>query len=454
MIIVPYIKYYSTNHKSEEVSFREALLKGLAPDGGLYMPSSFPTLNSEEMERMPEQEYSDIAFTVLEKIIGNDIGKEDLKSICNDAYDFEVPLENVTGRMNILRLDRGPTASFKDFAARMMSRLMHYYISRDNHRLTILTATSGDTGSAVANAFYGLSNINVVILFPLDEVSLIQRKQMTTLGKNITVIGIDCKFDDCQQLVKTAFRDPLLNHLPLSSANSINTGRLLPQSVYYFFAWSRLGKGIHDKVIFSVPSGNFGNLMGGLIAKKMGLPVKRLVISTNANNEVPQFLKTGVYRSINPSINCISSAMNVGHPSNLSRIVALYNGIMNEKGEIIRQPDLLRMREDLAGISVSDEDTKKTIEETYPRDRIVLEPHGAVAWGGLEEYLKLHKEEAGNLSVSLETAHPAKFPDEIKQIIGTDPVLPESLSGITDKEESYLTLENNYEKLRDLLKNY
>ena len=445
------IKYYSTNHNSEHVSFREALLKGLAPDGGLYMPDSFPSLKSKELDRLSMQEYPEIAFTVLEKMIGNEIDKEDLSIICNEAYDFEVPLENVYDRNYILRLDNGPTASFKDFAARMMSRLMQYYISREKRHLTILTATSGDTGSAVANAFFGLSNINVVILFPLAEVSLIQRKQMSTLGKNITVIAINGKFDDCQQLVKTAFRDPSLDHKPLSSANSINAGRLLPQSVYYFYAWSRLRKSIVDHVVFSVPSGNFGNLMGGLIAKKMGLPVSRFVVSTNANDEVPQFLKTGIYKSITPSINCISSAMNVGHPSNLSRIVSLYNGMMNEKGEINQDPDLRRMREDLAGISVTDDDTKKTIAETYSRYGIVLEPHGAVAWKGLVEYLKLYNNDSDNLSISLETAHPAKFPDEIRQIIGTATVFPPSLSGIAEKYESFLTLENNYEMVREVL---
>jgi threonine synthase len=378
-----------------------------------------------------------------------------LSALCREAYNFEVPIEKVSDRKYILRLDQGPTASFKDFAARMMSRLMQYYISIEKRSLIILTATSGDTGSAVANAFYGISNINAVILFPLTEVSPIQRKQMTTLGKNITVIGINGKFDDCQHLVKTAFNDPSLNHLPLSSANSINTGRLLPQSVYYFHAWSKLSNSIDDQALFSVPSGNFGNLMGGLIAKKMGLPVKKFIISTNANNEVPQSLKTGKYKAVTPSVNCISSAMNVGHPSNLPRIIALYEGMMNEKGGIITKPDLRRMREDLSGISVSDEDTKKTISDIYSKYGMLLEPHGAVAWRGLEEYLELNKNDTGNLSVSLETAHPAKFPDEIKQVTGTVPVLPPSLAGITDMSETFLTLENNYETLKELLlKNY
>jgi threonine synthase len=449
------ITYYSTNHNSAEVSFREALLKGLAPDGGLYMPSSIPVLKPDELDQFSEQAYHEIAFTVLERIIGLEIDRNELLRICSDAYDFEVPAEKVAGNSYILRLDHGPTASFKDFAARMMSRLMQYYISHNNHNLTILTATSGDTGSAVANAFHGLKNINVIILFPLDEVSVMQRRQMTTLGENITVIGINGKFDDCQHLVKTAFTDQSLNHLPLSSANSINTGRLLPQSIYYFHSWSKLRRSIDEEVIFSVPSGNFGNLMGGLIAKLMGLPVKRFVISTNSNNEVPEFLKNGIYRSISPSINCISSAMNVGHPSNLARILALYNGTMDEKGKIIKEPDLKRMREDLYGISVTDEDTRKTISETYSKYGLVLEPHGAVAWKGLEEYFKVNEEDSSHLSISLETAHPAKFPDEIKQIIGTEPVLPPSLAGLAEKSEQFLAMENNYEMFKkELLRNF
>ncbi len=447
------IRYYSTNMKSEAVDFREALLKGLAPDGGLYMPSYIPVLSLDELEKLIDQSYPEIAHTVLSKIIGNEICSEDLLKICTEAYDFNVPLEHVTDRKYILRLDQGPTASFKDFAARMMSRLMQYFISKNNRKLIILTATSGDTGSAVASAFYGLENIQVVILFPLEEVSVMQRKQMTTLGKNIKIIGIDGKFDDCQRLVKKAFTDISLNHLPLSSANSINTGRLLPQSVYYFYAWSRLRENEMEKIIFSVPSGNFGNLMGGLIASRMGLPVKRFVVATNENGEVPEFLGTGIYNPIDPSINCISSAMNVGHPSNLSRIVALYGGIMDENGMLIKLPDMNLLRKQLAGISISDSDTRKTINDTLIRYEILLEPHGAVAWKGLMEYLKDFSEPEGQLSVSLETAHPAKFPEEILKITGKNPDLPVSLSGLENKDESYIRLENSYEKLKAILMN-
>jgi threonine synthase len=445
------ITYYSTNLQSEHVTFSEALLKGLAPDGGLYMPSSIPILDINELERLKDQSYPEIAHTVLKKIIGNEISSEDLFEICNDAYDFEVPLEHVTERKYILRLDQGPTASFKDFAARMMSRLMQYFISKNKRNLTILTATSGDTGSAVASAFYGLENIKVIILFPKEEVSAMQRKQMTTLGKNITVIGIDGKFDDCQRLVKTAFTDNSLNHLPLSSANSINTGRLLPQSVYYFYAWSRLRKNAGEKIIFSVPSGNFGNLMGGLIAHRMGLPVKRFVVSTNANGEVPEFLGTGIYKPIEPSVNCISSAMNVGHPSNLARIVALYGGVMDQNGKIMKVPDMELLRDSIAGISISDSDTMKTIKDCFETFGILLEPHGAVAWKGLTEYLKDFRESSEQLSVSLETAHPAKFPDEIMRITGVNPSLPISLSGLQNKDESYKKIENSYEKLKEFL---
>ncbi|MEI8225399.1 MAG: threonine synthase [Bacteroidota bacterium] len=451
------LKYYSTNRKSTELTFSQALLKGFAPDGGLYMPLSIPKITREELESFNAKEYHEIAFSVLNKFLSNETDDHELMSLCRDAYNFEVPLEKVCDRKYIMRLDQGPTASFKDFAARMMSRLMQYYLSINNQYLTILTATSGDTGSAVASAFYGLKNINVIILFPDDEVSLMQRKQMTTLQDNIKVIAINGKFDDCQRLVKKAFLDPSLSQISLSSANSINIGRLLPQSVYYFYAWSRLSGRVDDKAVFSVPSGNFGNLMGGLIASKMGLPVKQFIISTNENNEVPEFLRTGNYKSIIPSKNCVSSAMNVGHPSNLARIVALYRGIMDETGNIIKVPDLKKMREDLFAVSVTDEETRATIADIYKQYNILLEPHGAIAWHGINEYFRFNKNinSEKQLCISLETAHPAKFPEEIRQIINVDPPLPASLIGIAEKTEKYFSLENNYEMLKDfILKHY
>ena len=449
--------YYSTNLKSAGATFREALLKGLAPDGGLYMPYSFPAVSSKDMSLFSEKKYYEIAFTILNNIIGNEIRDNDLYELCRDAYYFDLPLEKVHGRNYIMRLDQGPTASFKDFAARMMSRLMEHFLSLSNQHLTILTATSGDTGSAVANAFYGLKNIRVIILFPANEVTHMQRKQMTTLEDNICVISIDGKFDDCQRLVKKAFIDPSLSGIPLSSANSINIGRLLPQSVYYFYAWSRLAVDTNERAIFAVPSGNFGNLMGGLIAKQMGLPVEKFVLSTNENDEVPEFLRTGIYKPIVPSKNCISSAMNVGHPSNLARIVALYGGRMDEKGIIHKEPDMRRMEEELFGVSVTDEETRVTISEIFKKSGILLEPHGATAWNGLNEYLRLanYNDADNRLCISLETAHPAKFPEELRSILKIEPPLPRSLAGIESKTEKFITLNNNYEMLREfILKHY
>lgn len=450
------IRYYSTNLRSPEVSFSEALLKGLAPDGGLYLPDSLPVISSKEIAGFQGKEYHEIAFSILNKVIGNEIDNEELSKLCTDAYNFEIPLEKVHDRYYIMRLDQGPTASFKDFAARMMSRLMQYYLSINNQHLTILTATSGDTGSAVASAFYGLSNINAIILYPASEVTPMQRKQMTTLHDNIKVIAVDGKFDDCQRLVKMAFRDPSLAHMSLTSANSINIGRLLPQSVYYFYAYSKLAANVNEKAVFSVPSGNFGNLMGGLIAKKMGLPVNKFVISTNENDEVPAYLRSGIYKLIDPSKNCISSAMNVGHPSNLARVIAFYNGVMDETGIIIKDPDLEKMREDLFAVSVNDEETKATIEDIYRKYDLILEPHGAIAWNGLKQYSQMNKNliTGKPLCISLETAHPAKFPEELARILNIDPALPESLSGLEQKPENYFSLKNDYQLLKDFIIKY
>jgi threonine synthase len=447
------IKYYSTNLKAPEVSFSEALLKGLAPDGGLYMPVSFPKISAEELFSFSGKEYYEIAFSVLTKFLGSEISSEDLLKLCKDAYNFDIPLEKVTDRKYIMRLDQGPTASFKDFAARMMSRLMQHFLSADNRFLTILTATSGDTGSAVANAFYGLKNINVIILYPAEEVTPMQRKQMTTLQRNIKVISVDGKFDDCQNMVKKAFCDPSLSHLPLSSANSINIGRLLPQAVYYLYAWSRLNSGKNEKAVFSVPSGNFGNLMAGLIASKIGLPVKKFIVTTNENNEVPEFLKTGIYNKISPSRNCISSAMNVGHPSNLARIIALYGGVMDENGIMAKEPDLNKMREELIGVSFSDYETRDAIAEIYRKYKVILEPHGALAWLGIKHYSEsVIKNKSGKrLLISLETAHPAKFPDEIISIIKVNPPLPPSLSKLADKKEIIFPIDNDYNKLKEFI---
>lgn len=452
---MPEILYYSTNLQSERVTFREALLKGQSPDRGLYMPEIIPQFSKNEIENLSGKQYFEIAFEVISKFLKGEIPAEELYNIAKDAYNFDVPLENVYNRNFIMRLDQGPTASFKDFAARMMGRLMQYYLKKENRSLLILTATSGDTGSAIANAFYGLENIKVVILFPETEVTDRQRKQMTTLHNNIRVIAIDGKFDNCQALVKKAFADKELDYLKLSSANSINIGRLIPQSVYYFWAFAKLANSISDEIIFSVPSGNFGDLMGGIIAKQMGLPVYKFVIATNENDEVPKYFNEGFYKILDPSRNSISSAMNVGHPSNLARIISLYGGQMDENGNIHKSPDNTRLKNDMYAVSITDNETRETIKKVYDRHQIILEPHGAVGWTGLQHYFADNPKDnyPYQLSVILETAHPAKFPQEINSILGMDPILPQSLSNLENKAEQVVKMENSYEEFKYFLKN-
>ena len=389
------ILYYSTNEKAQRVSFHEALLKGLAPDGGLYMPDVIPFMEHGFFEDLTGKTYSEVAFAVARLFLHSEIDDKNLYELIKDAYNFKVPIENLYDRKFIMRLDHGPTASFKDFAARLMGRLMQHFLKLENRNILILTATSGDTGSAIANAFYGLDNIRVVVLFPEKEVTERQRRQMTTLRKNIRIIALDGKFDDCQALVKKAFTDPELEMLNLSSANSINIGRLIPQSFYYIYAYTtiRAHEKKTDRIIFSVPSGNFGNMMGGLLAWKMGLPVKRMVIATNENDEVPVYWQSGNYHTVVPSRNCISSAMNVGHPSNLARVVALYGGRMDEKGIIKREPDIEQMRRDIFAVSISDERTVKTIADVYKQYGVILEPHGAAGWAGLLENFRANPDD-------------------------------------------------------------
>ena len=445
------IKFFSTNGHLDRVDFKGALLAGQAPDKGLYMPEMFPSLSPETIRNFPQMSYHQIAYQVIKPYLGDLVEESALEDMLKDAYSYEVPLERVYDGKYLLRLDRGPTCSFKDFAARLMGRLMQYFLKEEGRSMIILTATSGDTGSAVAHAFYGLENIKVIVLFPEREVTERQRRQMTTLGENIYPLAVTGKFDDCQALVKQAFVDPELKGLELSSANSINVGRLLPQAVYYFYAHSRVAPG-GEEVVFSVPSGNFGDLMGGLIALKMGLPVKKFVAATNENDEFPRFMQTGVYEPIRPSRNCISNAMNVGHPSNLARLFSLYGGQMDETGQVARQPDLSAMREEIYAVSISDEETRQTIREAYSQYKVLLEPHGAVGWAGLVRYLK----EFGDWSpaVSLETADPAKFPDEIVRLTGVNPSLPPAMASLDEKEEHYLEMDGSYASLKNYLKGF
>ncbi len=452
------ILYYSTNKKSPSLPFDQALLKGQAPDKGLYMPGAIPVIPNSTLVKMKDMEYHEIATIVTGCFLKGVIEEEELAAMTRDAYNYDVPLEHVYDRKYVMRLDRGPTASFKDFAGRMMGRWMNHYLNKLNRKLLILTATSGDTGSAIANAFYGFDNIKAVVLFPVKEVTARQRKQMTTLGKNIRIAGLETKFDDCQALVKQAFSDPDLDYLNLSSANSINIGRLIPQTVYYFYAYAQLcNKPGDEKIIFSVPSGNFGDMMGGMLAMKMGLPVEKFVIATNENDEFPTLLQTEKYNKIVPSKNCISSAMNVGHPSNLARLVDLYGGKMDETGKIDKLPDMNAMRKDIFSVSVSDNETGNTIKSAWEKHKLLLEPHGAVGWRGLELFLEKNHEynTKDKLCVSLETAHPAKFPEKIRELLGFDPELPPSLKGLEEKEENFDKLDNQYSNFKEfLIENY
>lgn len=443
------VLFQSTNGQAPAVDLRTALLAGQAPDRGLYLPGVFPRLDAEELATFASRSYPEIAFAVLRRYTQGVLDEVELERVCRDAYDFEVPIEPVLDRVHVLRLDRGPTASFKDFAARFMARLLGKFVAEDRRVLTILTATSGDTGSAVANAFHGIEGIRVVVLFPVAEVSDRQRRQMTTLAGNIRTLAVDGKFDDCQALVKRAFADPALASLALSSANSINIGRLLPQTVYYFYAASRVARP-GEAVTFVVPSGNFGDMMGAVIAGRMGLPLRRLVVPVNGNDAFPRYLATGVYRKIEPSRACLSNAMNVGHPSNLARLVAVYGGRMDETGAVHSPPDLDAIRRDLFSTSVSDDQTRAAIAAAWGQHRLLLEPHGAVAWQGFLDY-RAHASIEGQPTVVLETAHPAKFPDAIERVLGFRPAAPPALAALDDRPEAYERLATDYGAFREYL---
>jgi threonine synthase len=441
--------YYSTNHQSPDVTLSDALLTGQAPDKGLYMPRTIPQVTPDEIHSLKDKPYSEVALFILQKYALDTFSREELKALCDDAYDYEVPIEQVMNRQYIIRLDRGPTASFKDFAARMMGRMIGALMRNETRELVILTATSGDTGSAIAHAFFRIPNIKVMVLFPPAEVSNRQRKQMTTLGENVSTVAVDGQFDDCQALVKQAFADPALSAIRLSSANSINIGRLLPQIVYYFYAYASLAER-DEPVVFSVPSGNFGDMMGCLLAQRMGLPVKRLIIATNANDEVPRFVETNRYEKIVPSRVCISNAMNVGHPSNFARVIDLFGGHMDETGALHKMPDMATLRDQLWAVSVNDETTRETIRTAWQDHRVLLEPHGAVGWSGLKQYVDATGD-TDSLIVSVETAHPAKFPEEIQSLLSIMPDIPPSMQGLEERAEAYHNMPVDYEVFKTLL---
>lgn len=439
--------FRSTNRKAPLVSFKEALLRGQAPDYGLYMPTEIPKVDFDSLKDKP---YWELAYEVVKQFV-KEIPLEKLKELVKSAYSFDVPVEKVNDKLHIMRLDQGPTSSFKDFAAMLMARLMGYYAKEEDKKLTVLVATSGDTGGAVANAFHNVDGINVVVLFPEKEISSRQRKQMTTLGGNVRAIAVKGTFDDCQAIVKRAFNDNELSGLNLTSANSINFGRLLPQACYYAYAYLKV-----KNDVFCVPSGNFGDLMGGLLAKQMGLPIKKFIVAVNENDEFPRFLSSGEYYPVVPSKSCSSNAMNVGHPSNLARLIDIYGGFLTDErdssGKVVKmgvlkeKPDMEKMRDDLVSFSISNEEVDMAIKSFYEKNKMIIEPHGAVGVAAYE------KAKLDSVVVCLETADPAKFPEKINSLLEIDPEVPASLSKLEDKKEKFEVVENDYEGFKGLLK--
>ncbi len=451
------IRYYSTNRHLENVagispfrdtvSFKEALLSGQAPDEGLFMPDSIPRISLSDIQNLHGEPYWQAALLVARAFLSGEFSDEILEKVVKDAYNFPVPLEEVCTQAYLMRLDQGPTASFKDFAARMMARLMSH-CRPPGERINILVATSGDTGSAVGEAFKGVAGIDVVILYPEKEVSPRQKKQLDTIGQNVRALSVKGKFDDCQNLVKQAFADADLAKFNLSSANSINFGRILPQIVYYVYAYAQLARN-GEEIVFSVPSGNFGNALGCEFARRLGLPVAKLVMPTNENDEFPVFLDTGKYQKVSPSRDCISNAMNVGHPSNLARFFELYGGTVDRVGFVHRQPDIEEIRRYIYSVSVSDDLTRRTIKDVYKRYGVILEQHGAVGWAGLESYWQ--KSADKRLSVCLETAHPAKFPEEIKKLLGLEIDAPQSLKDVDRRSGAAKQMTKNYHAFKKYL---
>ncbi len=442
------IRYISTNRynldkgKSKTVSFRKALFQGIAPDGGLYMPTSIPTLTKKERFALEGQSYPYIAFEILRKFLGNEIPNNNLETICADIYNYPVPIEKIDKNTQIAFLDRGPSASFKDFAARFMAKVMEFFKNTKN-TTTILVATSGDTGSAIGEAFKGIKGFQVFILYPDQEVSPVQRLQLERIGDNIKTISIDGKFDDCQKLVKKAFLDPDLYEMNLTSCNSINIGRIIPQIVYYFYIASNIISK-NEPIVFSIPSGNFGNSLGCEFARRMGLPLDQIIIAVNENDEFPNFLSSGNFSPIVPSRKCVSNAMNVGNPSNLARYFDLYGGHLLSNGIVNKKPDLMKMRKNLWSTSVSDSETITIIKETWSNNGIILDPHGAVGLAALRKF----QNNNNNRAVVLGTAHPGKFPEIVEESIGSEIIIPKTLKRAMDREKNIYKLDSNYENFK------
>ena len=430
------MKFYSTNNPDLKVDLKQAVTQGLAPDNGLYMPEKIPVLPKAFFDTIAKKSFQEIAFEVADNLIGEDVPKAELQRIVEHTIQFDAPLVEVGNNIYALELFHGPTLAFKDFGARFMSQLLGYFAKQQEKEIIILVATSGDTGSAVANGFLGVAGTKVVVLYPSGKVSEIQEKQFTTLGKNVTALEVDGTFDDCQNLVKQAFLDrDLKQKYFLTSANSINIARLIPQSFYYFYGYSR----IPDKknpVIFSVPSGNFGNLTGGLLAKRMGLPIDKFVASTNINDVVPRYLSS---KSFNPGLSkqTISNAMDVGNPSNFVRMLDLFQG------------DFESLSREIAGYAFTDSETETAMQEVFSRNKYIMDPHGAVAYLGLKEFLKSRKTAA--TGIFLETAHPAKFKEVVDETLQVPVPIPTELQKFLQHPKKSISLSSEYQVFKDFL---
>jgi threonine synthase len=430
------MKYRSTLHHGQQVTLRDAVLRGSAPDGGLYMPVEIPQLQKDFLDELPSLTLPEIAMEVAELFAGDEIPPHVLMKIVTEAFNFPVPLITLSERLHVLELFHGPTLAFKDFGARFMARLMGYFVQESGKRLTVIVATSGDTGSAVAQAFLGVSGIRVLILYPAGRVSDAQEKQLTTLGQNITALEVSGSFDDCQRLAKQALVDPAIaEKIAITSANSINIARLIPQSFYYFAAVAQLEPS-DSLAVFSVPSGNFGNLTGGLLAKRMGLGVPQFIAATNANDVVPEFLRSGklIPRA---SRHTISNAMDVGNPSNFARIVDLYDN------------NLQAIRRDIWGCSFSDEETLRVMHDVEQQHGYVLDPHTAVGVLGLQSFAK--QNQPATQGIVLATAHPAKFAEIVGRAIGIRPEMPERLAAFLNRPKKSIPFPNRFSELQEFL---
>lgn len=435
--------YYSTNKKAPLATLEKAVVKGLAEDRGLYMPEKINKLPQGFFNHIDELSFKEIARNVADAFFGEDVDAESLKRIVYDTLSFDCPIHKVDDNIYALELFHGPTLAFKDVGARFMARLLQYFIKREDQKgeVNVLVATSGDTGSAVANGFLGVDGIHVYVLYPKGKVSKIQESQFTTLGKNITAIEVDGVFDDCQALVKNAFMDKELNdHMRLTSANSINVARFLPQAFYYFNAYARLKEqgllkfdGGVSNMVMCTPSGNFGNITAGLFGKRMGLPIKHFIAANNANDIFYNYLQTGKYEP-KPSKQTLANAMDVGDPSNFARVYDLYNGSWEA------------IKKDISGATYSDDNIRETMKECYQRTGYVLDPHGACGYRALREQLK-----PGDIGVFCETAHPAKFKEKVDAIIGADIPIPERLAAFMKGKKQSIEMSKDFTDFKKFL---